>query len=310
MSHAKQTVTAVLLHLANTRHLDDFTVALDRLRSPRDLFVNLVRGLNSDSELDQQQRAVVNAFPDARIIVSENRGMDVGGMLRLFEHVHLGDYRALLYLHGKSDEHWRRAMLDVLTRNGESAMETLCRATGSATGGPVGMIGAYLYPFDYFNIGPFLDIARGLNIPLQTSWDRYFTKYPAARALPLPQRIAHALDRNARSLRPELDLEYARYYLGDLNREQQPMTQHRLKTMIADQVVGPLPYFPGNFFWISIQVVRALAQRINFEKEFKQLPMDLNSDTTHQSRAHAWERILPVFAAKSGFRVVALARQA
>lgn len=296
---------AVLLHLSTLRHWDDFRRALDRLDVPFDLFVNLVSGLNDSDALRRQRELIAGICHDARVIVSENRGMDVGGMFRLFDLARRSRHRALLYAHSKSDDAWRRAMLDTLTGNSAQAIRLLTR--GDDRQRSVGMVGAYQYPFDYYNIGPFMSLARELGLQIETTWQRYFRRYPAAQQLPIDQRVAHALATGRTDLRPEIDLDYARQVLGDIDAATQPVTRARLGRMIADRVVGPLPYFPGNCFWISAAVVDRLANLVDFQQEFRQLPADLASDCKEQSRAHAWERMLPVFALKSGFALASLA---
>lgn len=297
---------AVLLHLSTLDHWQEFVRALERVETPFDLKVNLVRGLNDGNALLRQKQIIKAAFPDSEVIDSENRGMDVGGMFRLFSLVRDRGHRALLYAHSKSDAAWRGAMLDTLTRNSRKALALLLdRDAGSRTR-PAGMVGAGLYPFDYYNIGPFMTLAAELGIEPVTSWERYFRRYPASRELPVDQRVAHAAAMNKPELRPEVDLDYAGCVLGDINRREQPMSRALLARMAAERVIGPLPYFPGNCFWIGAEVVRRLGRRIDFDQEHAALPLNLTSDRAWQSRAHAWERMLPVFALKNGFRLVAL----
>ena len=55
-----------------------------------------------------------------------------------------------------------------------------------------------------------------------------------------------------------------------------------------------------------MHLVRKLSTLIDFEKEHARLPLDLSSDRQFQSRAHAWERVLPVFAVKNGYDLFSL----
>lgn len=296
---------AVLLHLSNAGNWCDFRSALQQIAHPFDLFINLVEGLNSTSEMQRQSELVRSDFPDACIIHSANRGMDVGGMFRLFAQALNGPYQVLLYAHSKSDDDWRRSLLQMLTQHSERAIEML-NITDSLTDTKIGMIGAYSYPFDYYNLGPYTEILAQLGIKLDSSWSRYFTRYPAMQAVALEQRIAHARDIAIAGLRPELDLEYARVVLGNPSVMEQAMNPELVRQFIADKVIAALPYFPGNFFWISMPLVRKLSTLIDFEKEQANLPLDLASDREFQSRAHAWERALPVFVMKNGYGLYSL----
>ena len=74
--------------------------------------------------------------------------------------------------------------------------------------------------------------------------------------------------------------------------------------MIRDGVIGPLPYFPGNVFWIAGRLLRELAGCVDFEHELERLPAGPSDDVERQSPAHAWERFLPIFAVKRGYALL------
>lgn len=297
---------AVLLHLSRFDHWQEFVDALNRIEAPFDIKVNLVRGLNEPDTLRRHTDRVNQTFPGAQVIESDNRGMDVGGMFRLFDLVRDSGYRALLYVHSKSDDVWRHAMLNTLTRNSSRAVDLLLGRDAGSNSRPVGMVGTYFHPFDYYNIGPCLELAAELGIGLETSWENYFRRYPASRDMPVGQRVAHAIAMGRPALRPEIDVEYAETFLGDIHGREQPMNAARFRRLKADGVTGPLPYFPGNCFWIHGGIIDKLARRISFDDEHARLPLNLASDRKFQSRAHAWERMLPVFALRNGFRLVGL----
>ena len=84
------------------------------------------------------------------------------------------------------------------------------------------------------------------------------------------------------------------------------MNASLLRHMVAVGVIGTLHYFPGNYFWIRRDVVEALAGAIDLDAEYRRLSADTRSDREWQSRAHAWERALPVFAVKRGYALAQL----
>ena len=304
------TTVAVLLHLATSRRLDEFVDALTRIEMPYDVIVNLPRLDGGAESVAQRREHVRRAFPGSVIIESDNRGMDVGGMLRLFQRALSGSWRFWLYLHSKSDDAWRGAMLDAVTVNAGRALDLMSHVGRTTRHNPVGMAGAWVYPFDYYNIGPFLDLLDELGVTLITDWERYYARYPEARTLPLSQRVRHAASPGRRALRPEVDLEYARMLFGDLHAARQPMNPTRLRQMITEGVLGALHYFPGNYFWIRRDVVESLADSIDLDAACQRLAPDVRSDRDRQSLAHAWERALPVFAAKRGYALVQLGADA
>jgi len=295
---------AVLLHLAHTRHIAEFAEAIARIRSPGKIFVNLVAGLNTPDEIGQQHLQVRTMWPGASINISENRGMDIGGMFKLFEASAGDDFTAYLYMHSKSDDQWRRTMLRALTNDTSRTLGLLNRQPSN--GVEYGMAGAFLYPYDYFNIGPYLAILEQLGTPARTSWQRYSERFPKTASLSIMQRLAHARDYGEQALRPEVDIDYFRNRFGDFDDEVQLMRQQHLDELRAEGVLGPLPYYPGNFFWIRGAVLRKLQQLISFREEFEKLPERISSDVGKQSRAHAWERALPAFVSKSGYGLVRL----
>ena len=296
---------AVLLHLSTTKNWPDFYLALQQVPRPFDLFINLVKGLNSTEVIQLQHERICSDFPDAHIIYSENRGMDIGGMFRLFSQALAGQYQVLLYAHSKSDDAWRCNMLQRLTQHSTQAIDILNHAD-SPTENRSGMVGAYTYPYDYYNLGPYLSLLAQLGVKVDSTWARYFERYPEMKSVAFEQRIAHARDIATNGLRPELDVEYAGVMLGAPGQARQMMNPDLLRQFIADKVVGELPYYPGNFFWITMHLVRKLSTLIDFEKEHARLPLDLSSDRQFQSRAHAWERVLPVFAVKNGYDLFSL----
>lgn len=145
---------------------------------------------------------------------------------------------------------------------------------------------------------------KKLDIKVSSNESRYFLHYSTIRNIPIEQRIAHAIEFDKPVLRrPELDTEYAHNMLGDPDINEQAMNPEILRRFIADNVVAALPYFPGNFFWISMLLIHKLRTLIDFEHERALLPLKLLTDQGLQSRAHAWERVLPVFVAKNGYRL-------
>ena len=294
----------MLLHLASTEHWSEFCTAIERIPQPFDLIINLVARPNDKETLRQQQTLIQSYHPDANIIISDNRGMDIGGMFRLFQKIKSTNYQVVFYGHSKSDSIWRQTMLDRLTINCSSVIEKIVQNKTDKK--QIGMCGAYFYPFDYYNLNPFLNLINRLRLDVTTDWSNYFNRFPYTQAMSIEQRLSHALDSGRHDLRPEVDIDYFQTFIGEVNDSKQLMNASNLKQMIASKTISKLPYYPGNFFWISMDVIKRLSKVIDFEQEYLLLPKNLKSDETIQSLAHAWERMLPVFANKSGFELMAI----
>ena len=93
------------------------------------LYVNLVDTTFSHELLSR----IRDRFPFARIYISENRGRDIGGFLRLLENIHIDDYRIYGLIHTKKSEHlpeyggrlWRESLLAALMGTKECATENI-----------------------------------------------------------------------------------------------------------------------------------------------------------------------------------------
>jgi lipopolysaccharide biosynthesis protein len=87
---------AVCLHLFYVDMFDDVAAYLKNLKYPYQLYVSL-----TEEYYDEEIKAKIRAFkPDAKIFVGENRGVDIGGFFRVFQHLD-SDTELILKLHTK-----------------------------------------------------------------------------------------------------------------------------------------------------------------------------------------------------------------
>lgn len=297
--------TAVLLHLSDAVYLHDFKATLEHLPAHFDLFINQVEGLSSREILNEQTEALAEAFPNAQFTRTENRGMEVGGMMRLFSRIQGRSYQAILFAHSKSNKDWRKKMLHMFSEQAGKILLQL-GTTRYSPNSEVGMIGGYIHPYDYYSITPFLQLADQLELDINTSWNGFIRQHPDSAKMPVTERARWASENQILAGRPEVDVEYARAVFGKLGTKTEHMSEEFVTRFVNDSVYGPLPYFPGNFFWLNGKVLDLLAQKINFKDEYQRLPAGDLPDRKVQSHVYAWERILPVFAVKNGFRALAL----
>ncbi|MBT8114298.1 MAG: hypothetical protein KJP04_02900, partial [Arenicella sp.] len=214
-------------------------------------------------------------------------------------------YGALLYVHGSANDEWYKQVLLSLSMNVGKIILKMMEPVAEGNKG-VGMVGVYVRPFDYFNIGPFMALSAQYGVKLRTSWDEYCERVPAVRDMPVLERARWAAAKDINQLRPEVDLEYARTVFGNLNQPKQLMDRDHTAQFSADRVIGPLVYFPGSSFWMRGELLQELASRVDFKSEFYKLPEGIVSDHSDQSLVHAWERFLPVFADKLGYHILSL----
>jgi lipopolysaccharide biosynthesis protein len=86
---------AVLIHLFYTDMWDEMCGYLNNLDYDYDLYVNLVDGFYEPEIFDK-----INKYKVSKIITSPNKGVDVGGFLRLYKILD-SDYDLILKLHTK-----------------------------------------------------------------------------------------------------------------------------------------------------------------------------------------------------------------
>ena len=120
----------VLVHVFYPQLWEELAGYIRNLPAGRyDLYVNLV-----DDTFDASLLGCIrDAFPDARVYVSENVGRDIGGHFQLLRNLSVEDYQVFCLLHTKKSPHmaegevqrWRRKLLEPLMGTPDSATENL-----------------------------------------------------------------------------------------------------------------------------------------------------------------------------------------
>ncbi|MFN3737491.1 rhamnan synthesis F family protein [Hydrogenophaga sp.] len=115
---------AVVLHLFYPEYWPEFVDALRRLPAHTDVFIT-----SPAEKLEWVRKAVATDLPSAKVVVSENRGRDVGPLVELLRSVRLEAYDYVLKLHTKRSPHlqagqgerWRASLLNGLLPVGRIA---------------------------------------------------------------------------------------------------------------------------------------------------------------------------------------------
>lgn len=152
---------AIVAHVYYEDTWPDIAGVLNRLTIPFDLIVTTVPGR------DRLVAAAARDFPDAEIIVTENRGRDVRPFLQLLETGRLDRYRYVCKIHGKKSNDggrisylgalWRRrSLFDLLA--GPGIAESIVRAFEADAS--VGIIGPRAFRLP------------NPNVPLEPSWGK------------------------------------------------------------------------------------------------------------------------------------------
>ncbi|MEO0376559.1 MAG: rhamnan synthesis F family protein, partial [Cyanobacteria bacterium P01_A01_bin.17] len=114
---------------------------LENIRQPFDLFVNMVETTWTPS-FEHNVRAT---YPKANVIVSQNRGRDIGGHLASMEHVSFSEYDVFGLLHTKKSGHlglrysqqWRTDLFSALLGSSEKVADNLAIFAADPTVGLV-----------------------------------------------------------------------------------------------------------------------------------------------------------------------------
>ena len=146
----------VLAHVYYPELWPELAGYIDNLPSGTyDLYVNLV-----DATFTQASLADIReAFPAARVYVSENAGRDIGGHFQLLRNLRTEDYEIFCLLHTKRSPHmapgeaqrWRRKLLMPLLGSGERAAENIKLMREDET---VGQLGAAACRYTELNDNP------------------------------------------------------------------------------------------------------------------------------------------------------------
>ncbi len=120
---------AVLVHIYYFELWSELRSYIQNIPSEFDLFVNLVASIWQPQMHDR----IRQDFPQAKILISPNRGKDLGGHLALMAHLDFSQYNLLCLLHTKISPHidrriadvWRRDLLDAILGSKEKARHNL-----------------------------------------------------------------------------------------------------------------------------------------------------------------------------------------
>ena len=120
---------AVFVHVYYIDLWDEIHQYLQNIPQSFDLFVNIVE----DRWTEAFQTQVENAYSAAKILVSQNRGRDIGGHLFSMQHVNFDDYDIFCLLHTKKSRHlgekvstqWRQDLFDALLATPDQVTENL-----------------------------------------------------------------------------------------------------------------------------------------------------------------------------------------
>ena len=158
----------VLAHVYYPELWPELAGYIDNLPSgTHDFYVNLV-----DATFTQAVLADIReAFPAARVYISENAGRDIGGHFQLLRNLRMEDYDIFCLLHTKRSPHmapgeaqrWRRKLLMPLLGSGERAIENIKLMQEDDT---VGQLGAAACRYTELNDNPerYFDALRRLGI--------------------------------------------------------------------------------------------------------------------------------------------------
>jgi len=128
------------VHLGNFDLWEEFKCYLKNMGSIEfDLWISIPL-IFSDEDIKYYEKQISMEYPDAHILITPNKGFDIGGFLFCLKEMYRLDmsYDLILKLHTKSDKNWRKDMVDCLF----GSNEIVRRNMRLFTSGEIGMIGS------------------------------------------------------------------------------------------------------------------------------------------------------------------------
>lgn len=142
---------AVLLHLYYLDLWPEMLSYLGNIQAPFDLFVNLVEGSAPMEQLQNMEKRIQREVEGARVVISENRGRDMGGFVHLMGQLEIEKYDVFCKIHTKKSFHrqdgdvWRMDLMQsVLGKQEVHAILDLFALDES-----IGVIGSGKYYMDF-----------------------------------------------------------------------------------------------------------------------------------------------------------------
>jgi lipopolysaccharide biosynthesis protein len=112
---------------------------------PFDLYVNLV----ADTWFPGVTKSILKSYPNAKLVISENKGRDIGGLFNLLQVADLYKYDSCIFMHTKKSVHlpngdeWRNDLIQALMGCHEAVVKNMWLFENTKTG----MIGNKKYTY-------------------------------------------------------------------------------------------------------------------------------------------------------------------
>ena len=288
---------AVFLHLANVGLWSYIESYLLRIPFKFQLYVSLCSELSSSEAIRVCQHNICKVFSNTEFYHLPNRGCDIGPFFFFLEDLRQRNipHKWIIKLHSKTDEKWRKLMLDRLIPQNFNEFYNWMNSNQNAK-----IIGAYRYHYDYVNIYYDLDHLKSLGIPVNTNWDKYTENFPSTSGKTPVEKSLHALEDLPHRLSyvPQIDLESYSLLFSSMK----PDDTHLVAAdkywdvmfRIAWHKLSKLWYFPGTFFIVNHDALLNLFDGSDLNNIYTSLETGKPDDRTRPSKTHSWERILPV----------------
>lgn len=132
-----------LVHVYYPELIDELLDYVNNVTDEKDVFVNLV---TTTWTIDAHAR-IIERFPNAMILISQDHGRDIGGFARLLSIVDIAKYDIFLFSHSKKSPHlppergerWRRELLEPIVGSPQTAALCLRQMRSN---GRMGLIGS------------------------------------------------------------------------------------------------------------------------------------------------------------------------
>jgi len=147
---------AIFCHIGNYNVWLDIKTYLDKINIEYDLYLNISKLVS-----DEYNKLIRENIKTKYIFELENRGCDTGPLLYFMNYLRENNiiYEDIIHLHTKTDDNWRKGMLEYIFNDLENKLKTYEKVDGHRR-----------CPYDYYNYYYDIEYLDNSNVEYIKDW--------------------------------------------------------------------------------------------------------------------------------------------
>jgi hypothetical protein len=274
---------AIFCHIGNYNVWLDIKTYLDRISIEYDLYINI-----SEMVSDENDKLIRNVIKARQIFRLPNKGCDTGPLLYVMNYLRENniEYEDIIFLHTKTDDKWRREMLDYIFENLEEKIKTYEKIEGNRK-----------CMYDYYNYYYDIEYLDKANVEYIKDW-KIFDMMTEKQYDNDFERLEY-LQKNIeyKIFSPHIFCNLYEKLFGKQEKYKQIENINEkifgfVSTILKNQ--HKLYYYPGTFFIFKHKIFNEVFKTWDLMKMYDELEEGKPNDIIYQSRTHALERVIPI----------------